>query len=246
VKKLLAIVGREWRAYFLSPLGWVILAAFLLVNGLIFSAIVQFLSAPGAPKEGAFRLLFTNTYFWIFNLFVIPVITMRLLAEERKSGTVEILLTSPVSEATVVLGKFLGALGFFLTLWVPTLVYVAFLRSQTSVDIGPVAASYLAIALLGSFFLSIGVFASALTKNQIVAAILAFAMLIPVFSAGLAEQAANDPGRRAVLSYLNLWDHMDEFVRGVVDTRRVVYYLSGTALFLFLAILSLATKKENP
>lgn len=246
MKRLFAIVGREWRAYFLSPLGWVILAAFLLVNGLIFAAIVQFLNAPGAPKEGAFRLLFTNTYFWIFNLFVVPVITMRLLAEERKSGTIEILLTSPVSEATVVLGKFLGALGFFLTLWAPTLIYVAFLRSQTTIDLGPVAASYLAIALLGSFFLSVGVLASALTKNQIVAAILAFAMLIPLFSAGLAEQTANDPGTRAALSYFNLWDHMDEFVRGVVDTRRVVYYLSGTVLFLFLAMVALASKKENP
>jgi ABC-2 type transport system permease protein len=85
-----------------------------------------------------------------------------------------------------------------------------------------------------------------LTKNQIVSAILTFAMLIPVFSAGLAEQVANDPGRRAALSYFNLWDHMDEFVRGVVDTRRVVYYLSGTALFLFLAVVTLASKKENP
>ena len=246
MRKFLAIVGREWRAYFLSPLAYVILAAFLLMNGIIFSAIVAFLNAPGAPKGQALPFLFTNTYFWIFNLFVVPVITMRLFAEERKSGTIETLLTSPVGEPTVVLGKFAGALGFFLTLWAPTLVYVLILRAQTPIDVGPVAAGYLAIALIGGLFLSIGTFASTLSKNQIVAAILAFAMLIPVFSAGLLESLVNDPRRRESLGYFNLWEHMEEFARGVVDTRRLVYYLSATAFFLFLTTVSLSAKKETP
>jgi ABC-2 type transport system permease protein len=246
VKKFLAIVGREWRAYFLSPLAYVILAAFLLMNGMIFSAIVAFLNAPGAPKGQALPFLFTNTYFWIFNLFVVPVITMRLFAEERKTGTIETLLTSPVSETTVVLGKFVGALGFFLTLWAPTLIYVLILRAQTPIDVGPVAAGYLAIAMIGGYFLSIGILASTLTKNQIVAAILAFAMLIPVFSAGLLESLINDPKRREALGYFNLWEHMEEFARGVVDTRRLVYYLTATAFFLFLTTVSLAARKETP
>jgi len=246
VRKFLAIVGREWRAYFFSPLAYVILAAFLLMNGLIFSAIVAFLNTPGAPKGQALPFLFTNTYFWIFNLFVVPIITMRLFAEERKSGTIETLLTSPVSETVVVLGKFTGALGFFLTLWLPTLVYVVILRSQTPIDLGPVASAYLAIALVGGYFLSIGTFASTLTKNQIVGAILAFAMLIPVFSAGLLESLSNDPGRRAAANYLNLWDHMEEFAKGVVDSRRIVYYLTATAFFLFLTTVTLSAKKETP
>jgi ABC-2 type transport system permease protein len=171
---------------------------------------------------------------------------MRLFPEERKSGTLETLLTSPVSEATVVLGKFTAALGFFLTLWAPTLVYVLILRAQTPIDLGPVAAGYMAIALIGAYFLSIGTFASILTKNQIVAAILAFAMLIPVFSAGLLESLSNDPGKRDTLGYFNLWDHMEEFSRGVVDSRRLVYYLSATAFFLFLTTVMLSAKKENP
>lgn len=246
MRKFLAIVGREWRAYFFSPLAYVILAAFLVMNGLIFYAIVSYLNAPGAPKGQALPYLFTNTYFWIFNLFVVPVIAMRLFAEERKSGTIETLLTSPVSETEAVLGKFTGALGFFLTLWAPTLIYVWILRSQTPIDIGPVASGYLAILFIGSYFLSVGVFASTLTKNQIVAAILAFGMLIPIFSAGLAESMINDPKKRELLSYFNLWDHMEEFARGVVDTRRLVYYLSGTAFFLFLSTVTLAAKKENP
>ena len=156
------------------------------------------------------------------------------------------LLTSPVSEGTVVLGKFLGALGFYLTLWLPTLLYVVVLRSQTPVDPGPVAASYLAITLLGGYFLSVGIFASTLTKNQIIAAILTFAILIVVFSAGLLESAVNDSATREVLGYFNLWDHMEEFTKGVVDTRRVVYYVSATVFFLFLTVVSVSAKKETP
>ena len=245
MRKFLAIVGREWRAYFFSPLGYVIAAAFLFLNGMIFWRVLAFLSVPGAPRERALPLLFTNTYFWVFFLFVVPVIAMRLFAEERKSGTIEILLTSPVSEGEAVLGKFAGALGFFLTLWAPTLLFVWILRSQTPVDLGPVAAAYLGIILLGAYFLSVGMFASTLAKNQIVAAILAFGMLIPIFSAGLFESGF-DPGRQSLINYLNLWDHMDEFARGVVDTRRVLYYLSATAFFLFLSTLSVAAKKETP
>ncbi len=246
MRRLFAIVGREWRAYFFSPLAYVILAAFLLMNGFIFTAIVNFLNSPTAPKGQALPLLFTNTYFWLFNLFVVPIIAMRLFAEERKSGTLEMLLTSPVSEGTVVFGKFLGGLGFFLTLWLPTLVYVAILRWQSPIDLGPVASAYLAVALIGGYFLSVGTFASTLTKNQIVAAIFTFAILILIFSGGLLESMVNDPAKREVFAYLNLWDHMDEFAKGVVDTRRVVYYLSATAFFLFLTSASVAAKKETP
>jgi ABC-2 type transport system permease protein len=246
VRKLFAIVGREWRAYFLSPLGYVILAAFLLVNGYIFAIILNYLNSPGNPKGQALQYLFTNSFFWFYTLFVVPVVSMRLFAEERKAGTLEMLLTSPVTEGTVVLGKFLGALGFYLSLWLPTLVYVAILRAQTPMDMGPVAASYLAIALLGGYFLSVGIFASTLTKNQIIAAILTFAMLIVIFSAGLLENLATDPARREMLGYFNLWEHMDEFTKGVVDSRRVVYYLSGTLFFLFLTVVSVSAKKETP
>src|SRR4029077_19415617 len=127
VRKLFAIVGREWRAYFLSPLAYVILTAYMFLNGIIFSRIVAFLSAPGAPHERFLSLMFTNTYFWIFTLFIVPILTMRLLAEERRSGTLEVLLTSPVSETTVVVGKFLGAFGFYLVLWLPSIVFILYI-----------------------------------------------------------------------------------------------------------------------
>jgi ABC-2 type transport system permease protein len=245
VKKLFAIVGREWRAYFFSPLAYVILTAYMFLNGWIFSRIVVFLSSPGAPHERFFSLLLTNTFSWIFMLFIVPILTMRLLAEERRSGTLEVLLTSPVSEGTVVAGKFLGALGFFLVLWIPTLAFVLYIRTKTDVDLGMVASGFFGIGLLGAYFLAIGTFASAVTKNQILAAILAFAMLIPIFSVGLFESSA-DPARQSLIGYLNIWEHMDEFARGVVDTRRLVYYLSGTVLFLMLAATVLSSKKETP
>ncbi|HWZ86621.1 MAG TPA: ABC transporter permease [Thermoanaerobaculia bacterium] len=245
MRKLFAIVGREWRAYFLSPLAYVILTAYMFLNGLIFAKIVSFLATPGGPRERFLPIMFTNTFFWIFLLFIVPILTMRLLAEERRSGTLEVLLTSPVSETQVVLGKFLGALGFFLVLWLPSLVFILYIGAKTDVDLGAVAAGYLGIALLGAYFLSIGTFASAVTKNQILAAILAFAMLIPIFSVGLFE-SGSDPARQSLIGYLNIWEHMDEFARGVVDTRRLVYYLSGTVFFLLLAATVLSSKKETP
>ena len=246
MKKLFAVIGREWRAYFFSPLAYVILTAYMFLNGWIFSRIVVFLASPGAPHERFLSLMFTNTFFWIFTLFIVPILTMRLLAEERRSGTLEVLLTSPVSETTVVVGKFLGALGFFLVLWLPSIVFILYIRSKTDVDLGAVGSGYLGIALLGAYFLSVGTFASAVTKNQILAAILAFAMLIPIFSIGLFDAGGGDPARQNLIGYFNIWDHMDEFARGVVDTRRLVYYLSGTVLFLLLAATVLASKKETP
>ena len=148
MRRFLAIVGREWRAYFLSPLAYVILAAFLVCSGWVFWILLASLSGPNARAGQALLYLFTNTFVWIYLLFTVPMIAMRLFPEERKSGTIEVLLTSPVSEATVVLGKFTGAFGFFLTMWAPSLVYVIFLRAHTPIDLGPVASAYLGIALI--------------------------------------------------------------------------------------------------
>jgi ABC-2 type transport system permease protein len=247
VKKFLAIVGREWRAYFLSPLAYVILAAFLLMNGMIFWAIVAFMNTPGAPKGQALPTLFTNTYFWIFNLFVVPIIAMRLFAEERKSGTIETLLTSPVSEGTVVLAKFTGALGFFLTLWAPTLAYVFILRAQTPIDLGPVASSYLAVALLGAYFLSIGTFASTLTKNQIVAAVLALVGMIFFLVCYLVKESqltlGMPPAVQAALGRLSFFHMWDESLAGRLPIRDGLLFVSLGAFWVFLSVKVLETRK---
>jgi ABC-2 type transport system permease protein len=244
MRKTLALIARELVAYFSSPLAYVVLTAFLFFNGLVFWMIAAFLNDPRTQAMAPLKLMFGGTiYFWLFLLFLVPVITMRLLSEERRSGTLEVLLTAPVTEAQVVLAKFIAAFAFYLFLWVPTLTYVAILASYSSIDLRTVAAGYLGIALLGLLFTAVGMLTSALSRNQIVAAIFGFAILIVLFSVGLLEQLATAPALKSALGYMNLWNHMDDFSKGLVDTRHVVYTVSLAGLFLFLATKALEAKK---
>jgi ABC-2 type transport system permease protein len=243
--KILAIVRRELIAYFSSPLAYIVLTAFLLMQGYIFSIIVSFLNNPMTQAMTPLRLFFGGTvFFWLFLLFTVPVITMRLLAEERRSGTIEVLLTSPVTEGQVIAGKFLAALLFYVVLWLPTLIYVVLLKQHSSIDLRPVLAGYLGVLLVGFLFLAVGTFTSTLTNNQLIAAIIAFAVLIALFSIGLVEQLlVSSSVIRDALGYMNLWTHMDDYAKGIIDTRHVVYELSVGLLFLFLAAKSLEVKK---
>jgi len=243
MRALVAIVKREFLSYFVSPLAYVILTAFLLVSGSVFVLLVNALNAPETPSTAMMSLYFTNVFQWIFLMIVSSVISMRLLSEERKSGSIESLLTAPVSEATVVVGKFVGGWCFFLFLFLPTLVYPLLLSRYGRFDIGPVAAGYLGIALVGALFLAAGTFASALTKNQIVAAIVAFAIILGSFLIGIFRDLLPSANLRDALSYLNILDHMDDFSRGIVDTRRLVYVGSTVVFFLFLATRALEVNK---
>lgn len=240
----LATFKRELRAYFFSPLAYIVMAFLLLVNGFVFWLIVSFLSDPRAAVGAPLELFFGQTFFfWLVLIFTTPVLTMRLLSEERRSGTIEVLMTAPVTETQIVLGKFLAALTLYVVLWLPTLVYAAVIARYGSVDWGPVASGYLGIFGVGSVFLAAGVFASALTRSQLIAALLTFVILVPMFTFGLLENLANAPLAKEVFGYLNLWQHMDDFSRGIVDTRRLVYYVSATGIFLFLATRALAVRK---
>jgi len=244
MRKTWAIVRRELIAYFSSPLAYIVMTAFLLMQGYIFYLIVSFLNNPQTPAMTPLRLFFGGTiFFWLFLLFVVPVITMRLLAEERRSGTIEVLLTSPVSEAQVVVGKFAAALIFYAFLWLPTILYVVVLKRNSEIDLGPVIAGYIGVLLLGFLFLSVGTLASTLSNNQLIAAIIAFAAIVALFSIGLVEQLLSASFLKAALAHMNLWTQMDDFAKGIVDTRHVVYQLSVGVLFLFLATKSLEVKK---
>jgi len=235
---------RELRAYFFSPLAYGVLAAFLFINGITFATLIGYLndapSAVGAPMEYFFG---GTILFWLALAFVGPILPMRLLSEERRSGSLEILMTAPVTETQVVLGKYLAALAFYLVLWTPTVIYAVIVAFYSKLDWGPVAASYLGVLGIGALFLSVGLFASGISRNQIVAALVGFALVFALFILGLLEFLVNDPSYRQVLSYLNLIQHMEDFSKGIVDTRRLVYYLSGTAFFLFLTSRALATNK---
>ena len=161
----------------------------------------------------------------------------------KGEGTIEVLLTSPVTEAQVVVGKFAAAMLFYVALWLPTVLYVLVLMRHSEIDLGPVLAGYFGVLLLGFLFLAVGTFASTLTDNQLIAAIIAFAAMVALFSIGLVEQLIMSSDIKAVLGHMNLWTQMDDFAKGIVDTRHVVYQLSVGVLFLFLAAKSLEVKK---
>jgi ABC-2 type transport system permease protein len=243
--KVLAIIKRELIAYFSSPLAYIVMTAFLLMQGYIFYVILSYLNNPMTQAMTPMRLFFGGTvFFWLFLLFVVPVITMRLVAEERRSGTIEVLLTSPLTELQVIAGKFIAALLFYIVLWLPTVLYTVILDRHSSIDLLPVASGYLGVILIGFLFLGVGTFTSTLTNNQLVAAIMAFATMILLFSIGLVEQLMiSSSALRDALAYANLWTHMDDYAKGIVDTRHVVYELSVGLLFLFLASKSLEVKK---
>lgn len=244
MKAFNAIVRRELIAYFSSPLAYIVMAAFLLLQGALFALIVGYLSQPGQSSLSILQAFFGGTIFFWFFLVVAPLITMRLVAEERRSGTIEVLLTAPVTEAQVILGKFGAALIFYLALWAPTMIYVLIVKSQAAVDWGAVAASYLGVALFGALFVSLGLFASTLTRNQIIAAVLAFTGLIILFGLPLMRGLlVSSSTLGAVIDHADLWQHMTDYAKGIVDTRHVVYELSLTVLFLFMSTKSLELAK---
>ncbi|MBA2448056.1 MAG: ABC transporter permease [Chloroflexi bacterium] len=234
MRNTLAIAERELKAYFVSPVAYVITALFLLISGYLFSVILL------NTNEATLRLLMGNlSVIW---LFITPALTMRLLAEETRAGTIELLLTNPVRDVEVVVGKYLGALALLLVMVAFTLYYPALLLILGNPDRGPMIAAYLGLILQGAAFLAIGLMASSLTENQIVAAVLTFAILLIMW---LSESVANFIGKPAsdIMRYLSVSSHSQDFARGVIDTTHVVYFLSIVAAALFLTFLSLQTRR---
>jgi ABC-2 type transport system permease protein len=236
-----ATFTRELRAYFFSPLAYVVLFFFLIVNGVIFVNLVGVLSDPrsgGGPPLGFF---FRST--WLMLLLLAPVLTMRLVSEELRSGSIEVLMTAPVTEGQVIAGKYLAAFTFYAFLWLPTLAYAAIVAHYSAVDWGPVAAGYVGVLGIGALFLAVGIFASAMTRSQLVAAMVSVACVFLLFLVGLFEELINNQAAKQAMGYVNLWGHIDELAKGIVDTRRLVYYLSASLFFLFLASRALEDKK---
>lgn len=234
MRNTLAIAERELKAYFVSPIAYVLTALFLLISGYLFSVILL------NTNEASLRYLVSNlSVIW---LFITPALTMRLLAEEARSGTIELLLTNPVRDVEVVLGKYLGVLGLLLVMLAFTLYYPALLFIFGNPDRGPMVAGYLGVILQAAAFLAVGLLASSLTQNQIVAAVLTFAILLIMW---LSESVANFIGKPAgdVMRYLSVTSHSQDFARGVIDTTHVVYFLSVVAAALFLTFLSLQTRR---
>jgi gliding motility-associated transport system permease protein len=171
-----------------------------------------------------------------------PLITMRLFAEERRSGTIELLLTYPVRDGAVLVGKFLAALALYALMLALTLLYPLLVFAFTRLEWGPVLTGYVGLLLLGAAFIAAGIFASSLTENQIVAAMTTFGVLLLFWVIGWTADTVGGTGGR-ILSHLSLIEHFDNFGKGVLDTRDIVYYLSFIALALFLSLRSLEARR---
>lgn len=243
----LAIARRELGAYFHSPIAYVVLVLFLVVQGFSFWAVVNVLSDPSrpAPYGAVLRTHFGGTFlYWTFLFFVVAAITMRLVADERRQGTWEALCTAPVGDASIVVGKWLGALAFYAALWAPTLAYVGILRAfappGAAPDAGPILTAYLGVLVSGAAFLALGLAASAATSDQIVAAILAFVLLLVLLLVGLSPEVArgwfaDHPTARAVAEAVDVRRHLDDFARGIVDTRHLAFYAGLATVSLVAA-----------
>jgi ABC-2 type transport system permease protein len=248
IGRLTALLRRELWSYFFTPLAWVVLTLFLLVQGYGFYLYVELINRPDAPHGQVMQYFFGGTFlYWLFLIFIVSAITMRLIAEERRLGTVEPLMTAPVSAGEVVVAKYLAAVLFYGFLWLPTLAYVAVLAGllpeSTVLDWGPIAAGYLGTLAVGAAFISVGLLASALCRSQIVAAMLCFVALSLLVLLGALEPFVSRPGLRAVLAHVNLFQHMEDFARGIVDSRAVVLLLSVVVFCLVAAARALEARK---
>jgi ABC-2 type transport system permease protein len=231
------LTRRELSAFFLSPIAYVVLALFLVLTG-IFFVTDNFL--PG--EEASLRITFGN-YLPVILVFIIPMLTMRLLSEEFRGGTIETLMTAPVSDADVVLGKFLGTLVFYLVLLGTTLLHVILVAAFGSLDVGLVICSYLGLLLLGGLYISVGLFFSACTRNQVIAVVCSF-VLLAVFTFLANYLAREQQGiLRVVLQHVSIVAHFQDFARGLVDTNHLVFFLTTTGLFLFLTVKVLESRR---
>jgi ABC-2 type transport system permease protein len=248
MRKFYTLLSREVRSYFYSPIAYVVLLFFLFVSGADFYFQLSFMN--GNPntytiEEGFFNSLF----FWFAFVLIFPLVTMRLFAEEFKLGTIEPLMTAPVRDWQVVLSKFFGALLFYLVLWLPTLIYFWIFQIVTHQPAagsrGAYFGAYLMLLLLGMFYVSIGCLASALTKNQIVAAVISFCVITLHFFSGLLSFILKEvsSGTRQLLGYFSAIEQMGTMSRGEVDTRPMILYVSMTIVMLILTHMAFQSRK---
>ncbi len=245
MRAALTIAKREVHSYFVSPIAYVLLVAWVYITGLSFYLLVSWFAAN--PSSGGsnnpLSMFFGQTVlFWIPLLLFAPVMTMRLFAAERASNTLEPLMTAPVSEVSIVVGKYLAALVFWVVLWIPTLLYVWIVSRYGDIDLGVVAASYLGVFGVGLWYMAWGMLASALASNQVVAAVLGFFVLGAFFVLGIAEFVHYDVTRE-VLGYLSVWSHMEDFSKGVVDSRYLVFDVSMATLAVYLTVQVLSRRR---
>ena len=247
-----AVFKREFRAYFTSPMAYAVIVIFLLIAGYLFYSGMSYyaiisIEAMRNPRMAGLNVadmvlnpLFSNMS--VVMLLMLPTLTMRLFAEEKKSGTFELLFTYPMRDVEVLLGKYGAALAVFAIMLALTGVYQIILVSMGKIATGVVVSGYLGLLLLGASFLALGVLVSAMTENQIVAAVISFGCLLLLWLVGWSSSLIQtDLGK--VLAHLSLIEHFSNFARGLIDTVDLVYYASFIFFFLFLTLRTLESKR---
>ena len=237
MSKFTTLLKREIKSYFYSPIAYVVLCFFLVLTGLCFYTAAAYISR-GEATMTVVEAFFNSVPFWIGFILIFPPITMRVFAEEFKMGTIESLMTAPVSDWAVVLSKFGGALVFYALLWLPTLFYFFIFQQVAKTDaalsMGAYWGAYLEILMAGMLFLSVGCLASALTQNQIIAAMISLCAITLFFLGSLLTFFTPNvsPNIGSLINYVSVLEHMGEFAKGILDSRRFVFYGSGTLLML--------------
>lgn len=257
MRKCWAIFERELKSYFVSPIAYVVIALFIAVAGIFFYLILssfvqrcfemdmysrqwQQMSPPMNLHEWVTRPFFGNIA--TIALMILPLITMKLYAEEKKTGTIELLQTSPVTNAQTLIGKYAAAVVLYILMLVITFFYMLFLFAYGNPEMPQIFSGYLGIFLIGSSYLAIGLLFSTFTDNQIVAAVSTIAVILMFWAVGWISSFLN-PGLGKILSQFSLIEHLDDFEKGIIDTKNIVFYLSFIFMNLFLSYVSIESAR---
>lgn len=246
----LAVAGKEIRAYFTSPIAYVVIGLYALLFGYFFYVMLtlferqsmQMMQMGGTMNVNQMLIapVFMNAE--VVLLFLLPMVTMRTYSEEKRSGTMELLLTAPLTDWQIILGKFLGAMTLFSAMLATTLIHVGILFWLGQPEWKPVVTTYIGMLLMGGCFIALGLFISSLTKNQIVAATITFAAFLLFWVINWMGSFVGTTAQ-AVLAHLSIIDHFDDFAKGIIDTKHIVYYVSFIAFGLFLTAKSVDSER---
>ena len=254
MSNILAIAHKELKSYFSSPIAYIAIGMWALLYGYFFVAILSFfvrqsmqmsqmgMQGPQAMNinQQLIRPLLQNVTILI--LFLMPMVTMRTYAEEKRSGTIELLLTSPLTDMQIILGKFFGAMGLYAVMLAVSLIHVGLLFIYGQPEWKPIVTAYIGLLLLGGCFIAVGLFISSLTKNQIVAGTMTFALFLMLWVINWIGESST-PATKDIVDYLSITQHFDDFARGIIDTKHVIYYLSFITFGLFLTAKSVDSER---
>jgi ABC-2 type transport system permease protein len=253
MRNIMVIAEREFKAYFNSPIAYVVLTIFILLSGLFFSLILDGMvqsatmramqsaqgGQPPPPVDMPWEV--ARSFLGVISsilLFIFPMVTMALFSEEKKRGTIELLLTAPITDLQVVLGKFFAASAFYIVLLLTTMINMSVLYLYSSPSSVPILTAYLGLLLYGLAVVAIGMFISTLTENQIISAVLSFGLMLLFWIIDAFARSSSE-NVRAVLTYLSIGTHLNDFLTGVVSTSHIIFYVSLMLVGLFLTYRSL-------